>query len=159
MLRTIDQDQLRGGFGDESVPKRRSGGQLGNQSARKHGVYCRDAGRIDLRKREDRAIFETIRAIEAELGGSDLTAQRRVILDGLGRKLRDVLKIESYLATLSSIVNKKRRSLIPIVLEKHRILESIRRDLETLGLDRAEPRAISIEDITRDYIENRKEPR
>jgi hypothetical protein len=76
----------------------------------------------------------TLSAIEADLG--EVSAQKALILAGVGRKLRDLAKIEEYLDGLTSIVNKKRKDLIPIVARKHALLESIRRDLEAIGLER-----------------------
>ncbi len=131
--------------GPAATPKRARGAQTGNRNARKHGLYAADARRVDLRRREDRAVFETLRTIEGDLGGvEEISSQRHVILEAIGRKLRDLLKLEAYLDGVS-IINKRRRCLIPAVLEKHRILESIRRDLETIGLDRKvkQPRSIT----------------
>jgi hypothetical protein len=109
-------------------------GPPGNRNAKKHGLYAGDARRIDMRTREDKAVFQTLRAIEEDL--ADLSAQKRLILDGIGRKLRDLFKLEAYIGGLSSIVNKRARALLPAVVEKHRLLESIRRDLESVGLER-----------------------
>jgi hypothetical protein len=111
-----------------------AGAPKGNRNARKHGLYAQDARQIDMRRREDRAVFAAIRAIEEDLG--DITAAKRLILDGIGRKLRDLFKLDAWLETLVSIVNKRKRCLLPAVVEKHRLLESIRRDLEVLGLER-----------------------
>jgi hypothetical protein len=131
----------------EGPLNRARGAQKGNGNAKKHGLYAANAGRIDLRRSEDRAVFATQQAIELDLGGSDaISSQRKVILDGIGRKLRDLFKIEAYLAGLKSIVNKRRRCLFPIVLEKHRLLESVRRDLESIGLERREKQIASLEE-------------
>ncbi|MET0153576.1 MAG: hypothetical protein ABW298_13325 [Candidatus Binatia bacterium] len=104
-----------------------------------------------MRTREDKAVFQTLRAIEDDL--AELSAQRRLILDGIGRKLRDLFKVEAYVGGLSSIVNKRTRALIPAVVEKHRLLEWIRRDLETLGLERR-----SREIKLADYLEAKNGP-
>jgi hypothetical protein len=106
----------------------------GNQRARKHGLYAHDVSRVDMRKREDKAVFAALRAIEDDL--ADLSAAKRLILDGIGRKLRDLFKLDAWIETLESIVNKRKRALVPGVVEKHRLLESIRRDLEALCLER-----------------------
>lgn len=133
--------------------------EKGNQRARKHGLYAKDAGKVDLRRREDRAVHNTLCAIERDLGGSaDLSAQRSVILDGLGLKLRHRFKIEAYLAGLSSIVNKRNRSLLPVVIELHRILESIARDLERLGLERVVSPEKDLAQIEAEYAERAPEP-
>lgn len=125
-------------------PNRKPGAPKANKNAMTHGLYSRDAGRIDLRKREDRAVFETLQAIERDLG--DLSAQQALILAGIGRQLRDLHRVEAYLAGLKSIVNKRRRSLLPVVIEKHRMLESIRRDLEALGLERVKREPMKLQE-------------
>jgi hypothetical protein len=121
-------------------------GPPGNRNAKKHGLYASDA-----RRREDKAVFQTLRAIEDDL--AELSAQRRLILDGIGRKLRDLSKVEAYVGGLSSIVNKRTRALIPAVVEKHPLLEWIRRDLEMLGLERR-----SREIKLADYLEAKNGP-
>jgi hypothetical protein len=111
-------------------------GPPGNQNNRKHGLYARNAGHVDMRRREDRAVAEALAALERDLGSDELSAQERIILAGIGRRLRDLFKIDGYLDTLSSIANRRRRALHPIVIQKHAILDAIRRDLEALGLKR-----------------------
>jgi hypothetical protein len=121
---------------DAAISKPRFGAPVGNKNAQKHGLYARDAGKVDMRRRENRAVSDALRAIEDDLGGSALSAQERVILANLGRRLKDLFKIDTYLDTLPSIANKRRRTLWPVVLHKHVILDAIRRDLEALGLKR-----------------------
>src|SRR5262245_15629973 len=118
------------------ISKPRKSGPPGNTNAQKHGLYARDASRIDLRTRLDKAVITTVRAIEADLGGPDaLSAQKRVILESVRRKLKNVLKVDEYLDG-RSIVDKRHRCLIPIVREQMSMLEGIRRDLIDLGLER-----------------------
>lgn len=140
------QGKQRGG---QPRPQRAGGGQPRNKNAAKHHLYSRDAGKVDLRRREDRAVVQTLAALEADLG--DVSAQEALILAGIGRKLRDLAKIEEYLDGLSSIVNKRRKDLLPIVAKKHQLLESIRRDLESIGLRR---RTKDVPDIGR-YLSER----
>src|SRR5262249_19281711 len=107
---------------DATSSKPRSGAPIGNKNAQKNGLYAKDAGRIDLRRREDRAVSNTLRAIEEDLGGSALSAQERIILANFGRRLKDLFKIDAY-------------------------LDAIRRDLESLGLRRRAREAPSLADI------------
>lgn len=123
-------------------------GPPGNKNAQKHGLYARDAGRMDLRTRRDRALVTTMAAIEADLGGPEaLSAQKRVILESVRRKLKNVLKVDEYLDD-RSIIDKRRRSLIPVVREQIQLLESIRRDLIDLGLERRNREPLSL----REYL-------
>jgi hypothetical protein len=118
---------------DAEVIKPRFGAPFGNKNGQKHGLYAKDAGHVDMRRREDRAVSAALRAIEEDLGGAELSAQERVILANLGRRLKDLFKIDAYLDTLPSIANKRTRALWPVVQQKHAILDAIRRDLESLG--------------------------
>lgn len=113
---------------------RARGAPAGNQNARKHGLRARDAGRIDLRRTEDRRAMHAIAAIETALD-EELSPQRALILTNVGRKIRDVLRIEAYEHELGSIIHKRRRDVIPVTQAKWKLLESIERSLERLGLD------------------------
>ena len=55
----------------------------------------------------------------------------------VGRRLKDLFKINTYLDTLPSTANRRTRALWPVVLHKHVILDALRRDLESLGLERS----------------------
>src|SRR5262249_40146802 len=136
---------------DATSSKPRSCAPIGNKNAQKHGLYAKDAGRIDLRRREDRAVSNALRAIEEDLGGSALSAQERIILANFGRRLNDLFKIDAYLDTLTSIANKRTRTFWPVVVQKHSILDAIRRDLESLGLRRRAREAPSLADIAAEY--------
>jgi hypothetical protein len=136
---------------DAASSKPHFGAPIGNKNAQKHGLYAKDAGRVDLRRREDRAVSNALRAIEEDLGGSALSAQERIILANLGRRLKDLFKIDAYLDTLSSIANKRSRTLWPVVAQKHAILDAIRRDLESLGLRRRAREGPSLADIAAEY--------
>jgi hypothetical protein len=79
-----------------------------------------------MRRREDRAVSAALQAIEDDLGCSTaLSAQERVIIANLGRRLKDLFKIDTYLDTLPSPANRRTRSLWPVVLQKHAILDAI----------------------------------
>jgi hypothetical protein len=116
--------------------KRSTGAPKGNRNAKKAGLYGRDAGHVDMRTRLDKATVATIAAIEADLGGrEELSAQKLVILESIRRRLKIVLKVDEFIDG-RLIVDKKKRSLIPVVQQQMSTLESIRRDLVDLGLER-----------------------
>lgn len=116
-------------------PKRAPGGQPGNRNAVKHGLYARDAG-IDRRRAVDRGVIETVAGIERALGAR-LTPLRAALLAHVGRRLLDVAKIDAYEAEIG-MPNLGRRGVLPLIEKKRRLLDSITRDLERIGLD-AEP--------------------
>lgn len=126
-----------------TLPNRARGAQLANENARKHGTYARDAGRIDRRRTVDRRVLATVEALEDALGPR-LTPQRALIVANIGRRLRDLARIEAYVAELGTVVHKRRRDVLPIVEKSWKLLDSINRDLERLGLDveKIAPRAL-----------------
>jgi hypothetical protein len=90
-----------------------------------------------MRRHEARVVAAALAALEADLGGAvELSAMEQLILAGIGRRLRDLHKIESYIDGLSSIANRRSRAVFPIVETKHKILDGLHRDLERLGLKR-----------------------
>jgi hypothetical protein len=122
---------------DAAVSKPLGGAPVGNKNAQKHGLFAKDAHRVDMRRRENRAVAAALRAIEDDLGGvTTLSAQEREIIANLGRRLKDLFKIDTFLDSVPTIANRRTRSLWPVALHKHVILDAIRRDLESLGLKR-----------------------
>jgi hypothetical protein len=141
---------------DAAISKPLGGAPPANKNAQKHGLYAKDAGQVDMRRREDRAVAAALQAIEDDFGGGTaLSAQERVIIANFGRRLKDLFKIDTYLDTLSSIANRRTRTLWPVVLQKHLILDAIRHDLESLSLER---RAREIPTLA-SYLEARRETR
>lgn len=96
-------------------------------------------------------MLATIRAIETALGPK-LTPQRSLILANLGRKLRDLAKCESYEDELRSIIDKRRRSIWPVTEQKWKLLESINRDIERVGLELGAKKAASLEDVVASFV-------
>lgn len=82
----------------------------------------------------------------ADLGGSDaLTSNVKALLDVTCMK-RYLFKFTvEYLLTLPSPVNKRRRSLYPVVKDFIQLCDSLNKDLVLLGLERKQ-RAISWEE-------------
>jgi hypothetical protein len=74
-------------------------------------------------------------ALTSDLGGDPSTAQRALI------KLivADVLllsRVDAYLLTCPDVINKKRRSVYPIVQQRASLADALTRRLHTLGLKR-----------------------
>ena len=113
----------------------------------------------------DRWIVPTILdyadGLVADKGGMDsVTAAEHRMIE-IAQTARGAAMLILAEARRSGFIRKidKTWDLAPGAKELVRFLSLERTALQGLGLDRAEPKAISIDDITRDYIENRKEPR
>lgn len=74
-----------------------------------------------------------------------------MILANIGRRLRDLARIEDFEATLPDIADQKRKAPYPIIEAKWKLLETIDRALERVGLDRSEGKATSLADVVARY--------
>jgi hypothetical protein len=91
--------------------------------------------------------------LRAACGGTDLSPQREMLVELAGRTrvLLDV--VDTYLMTLPTIINRRYKKLMPIILQRNQLAESLQKTLDRLGLDR---RAKPIEDLDA-YLERRGE--
>lgn len=135
--------------------KRAPGAQRSNRNAVKHGIYARNAGRIDRRRAVDRRVLETIAAIEQAIGPR-LTPQRALILANVGRRLRDLARIEAYEDELGTIIARRKRAAWPITEAKWKLLDAINRDLERIGLDVEKRLGPTLDDIRARYAERER---
>jgi len=107
------------------------GGPPGNQKGLKHGYYSlvrfikRRGGALDKRTILGKMVVETVRQLEADLGGDVSTAQRMLIedvaldtllLSGLNKKIADVLpirkgRVNPTYALRSQLVSQRREHL------------------------------------------------
>lgn len=136
---------------NQPVPaKRRPGAPKGNTNGKTHGLRIKKRRAIDMRRGHDRRAMQTVRALEAALG-ENLTPQRALILANVGRRLRDLARIEEFEENQHSIVITRKRAAMPITESKWKLLDSINRDLERVGLERAKGKAKSLDDIHARY--------
>jgi hypothetical protein len=76
-------------------------------------------------------------AIVADLGCEDsISAQERVVIEAASTTYLLLPSVDRFLLEQESIVNKSRRQLFPIALERQRLADALVRYLETLGLRR-----------------------
>jgi hypothetical protein len=127
-----------------SQRKRVTGGQPGNQNARKHGaaalkrlVSLRGLSVIDGRSEVGRALREKRAELEAHVGENRMSEPRRILIEQIVRRLLLLESVDAWLFEQQSLVNKRKRSLIPALAERERLAAGLSRDLEAIGLDRA----------------------
>ena len=124
--------------------KRRGGAPVGNTNRESHGHWLRKRAlmrggfaKVDKRTRTGRALAERRHQIFEDLGGKESLSQ--IQLDLVERYMRLCVLIDSLDAWLfkqPSIVNKRRRALIPIVKERAQLDDSALRLAQALGLKR-----------------------
>src|SRR5262249_16417632 len=73
----------------------------------------------------------------AELGGADaVSAQERAIVELATKTYLMVESIDRFLLEQPSLVNKSRRQLFPVVLQRQQLADSLARYMTMLGLKR-----------------------
>ena len=93
-----------------------------------------------------RALLEWRDAIVADLGGEEaISAQERAVIDAATTTYLMLASVDRFLLQQPSIVNKSRRQLFPVVLERQRLADALVRYLEALGLRRRTPEPVDLD--------------
>lgn len=101
------------------------------------GRYKGDLAQIDGRSALSRTIQEWKAELVDSLGGSgNLSAQQTIVVETIVRDRLAIESIENWLATQPSLVNKRKRSLYPIVLQLSQLKDGMSRRLALIGLER-----------------------
>ena len=119
-----------------------TGPPKGSMNHLKHGLYVArrvlmDYGKrvIDGRSSTGKALLKWRRELIADLGG-DISTQQDAIVD-LAVKSKLLLdSIDVWLLTQESLVNKRKKTLIPVVKERQAIADGLARYVAMLGLER-----------------------
>lgn len=91
--------------------------------------------RLDGRSALARAVREWKATIRADLGG-DLTKAQETILELAAQQWVQVSSLDDWLARQPSLVNARKRAVIPVLLQRAQLADSLGRALERLGLAR-----------------------
>jgi len=102
------------------------------------------------------AIAEWRRELITDLGGDDtVSAQQRTVIDLACRSKVLVDSIDAWLMRLQqdggSLVNKRNRSLLPVVIQRQHLADSLAKYMGQLGLERRQRPAPSLTD----YVQER----
>ena len=116
----------------------------GNQNALTHGITAlkravngigNRARLIDRRTVTGKALAKWRNDLIADLGG-DISTQQAALVD-LAVKSKLILdSIDAWLLTQKSLVNTKRKSLLPVVTQRQTLADGLARYLQALGLHR-----------------------
>lgn len=143
--------------------ERRPGAPKDNTNAKKHGVSklrtaLKEAGttRIDGRTTLGRELAASRERIEADAGGRDSVSQLKH--DLIERYLRTLVLIDSidrWLFEQPSLVNKRKKSVLPVVRERTQLVDSSLRLAQAIGLNRVKPAPPSLQE----YLAHRGQER
>ena len=124
--------------------KQARGAQRGNENAQKHGLTTMKqaikglGGRvIDKRTTLGKALAKWRSDLIQDLGGRESISTQQEALVDLAVKSKLLLdSIDAWLLTQPSLVNARKRSLLPAVRERQQLADGLARYLTQLGLER-----------------------
>jgi hypothetical protein len=106
---------------------------------------------LDRRFAVTRALEGWEAAVAADLGG-DLSTQQKALLRLAATTKMQLDSIDTFLAQQRSLVNQKKRAVLPVVRERLQLADALARYLTALGLERKAKPVPSLPD----YIEGRE---
>jgi hypothetical protein len=117
---------------------------IGNGYALKHGfqplkaaVNKLGARAIDKRTALGKSLARWREDLVADLGGLDnISTQQSTLIDLTVKSKLLLDSIDAWLLTQPSLINKRKRSLIPVVLQRQTLADGLARYLAQLGLER-----------------------
>jgi hypothetical protein len=121
--------------------KRKKSGLYGLMSK----VSTRGLSALDKRSAGSRALQEWRVELERDLG-NDLSAQQRCLVELVTRTRLYLDFVDGYILTLDSVVVRRRKTVIPILLQRMALSDSLARLLTQLGLQRKMPRTPSLQE-------------
>ncbi len=136
-------------------------GPPGNLNAMKHGVYALDRrlkegglGAIDGRSSIGRALSKWRSDLIRDLGGDTAISTQQEALVDLAVKSKLLLdSIDAWLLQQPSLVNKRKRTLLPVVRERQALADGLAHYLSQLGLER-KTKTLDLANALRDASED-----
>jgi hypothetical protein len=105
-----------------------------------------------------RALQEWKSEIIDDLGGeSAISAQERAVLEIVIRLKLMLDSIDAYILAQPSLVNRRKKSLLPVVRERNVLSDSLVKHLSALGLKRVEPPVPSLQEYLASKAAERSE--
>jgi hypothetical protein len=114
-------------------------------NAVKTRVALRGWAAIDMRTVAAREMLSFRDELVAALGGDiELSPQRRKLIDLAARASLYLDHIDAWLVEQQALVNRRSRSVLPVLLQRQTLAEHLARLLDKLGLDRSPRQAPSL---------------
>jgi len=143
-----------------AVPK-----EKGMREYRKTGLFTLKRALIDLGSRAidgRSSVGVALRRWKADLaqdlGGDDsISTQQETLIELAVRSKIMLDSIDAWLLTQPSLINARKRSLIPVVLQRQTLADGLARDLSQLGLERRH-KVKTLHDLLTSDAENDHKP-
>jgi hypothetical protein len=92
---------------------------------------------VDKRGASARLLLEWRRDLVADLGGeSAVTAQQLALVEVTTRTKLYIDHLDAFLMAQRSLVNKKKKTALPVLLQRQALADSLAKHLSLLGLER-----------------------
>jgi len=100
-------------------------------------VKVRGFSAIDLRTAAAQALVHWKAELLRDLGGTEsVSAQRMTVVEMVVRTKLYIDHVDAWLMEQDSLVNRRKKSLLPVLRERQTLVDSMARLLGQLGLDR-----------------------
>jgi hypothetical protein len=110
-------------------------------NAMKHAMKQFGSRAIDRRTSTGKALEAWRRELVADLGGNDtVSSSQLVVIDAAVRTKLLLDSVDTWLLQQKSVVNHRKRSVYPVVLQRQQLSDALVKYMQTLGLKR-EPKA------------------
>ena len=138
--------------------------QNGRRDYQKHGLYSMKKAlmrlgskAIDRRYAVGKALGKWRADLIQDLGG-DVSTQQDTLVDLCVKSKLILDSIDAWLLFQPSLVNARKKSLLPVVKERQALADGLSRYLAMLGLEKREPKAKSLEEILNEPAEEEAQP-
>jgi hypothetical protein len=115
--------------------------------ALKSAVKVKGLWAIDKRSLAAKALFRWKRELVAQLGGIDeVTPAKMCLVDLAVRTRLFVEALDAFLVEQKSLINKSQKSVIPVLLERQQLVDSMGKLLKQIGLQRQHGKILSLKE-------------
>ena len=140
------------------VTERRAYSRTG-LNALKARVKIRGLQAIDRRTAGAQELLAWRGQLIADLGGQEaLTAAQGALVDAATRTWLYVSSVDAWILEQRSLVNARRRVLLPVVRERQQLVDSLARILTTLGLERRAQKVPALAEYLRENYGSKEAP-
>ena len=117
--------------------KPRKGAARAGLSVFRRRIEIQGLGAIDKRTAGAQQLLYWREQLLNDLGGeANLSAQKKTLVEIAARKKLIVDHFAAYILSLPLLVNRRKKAVLPVVLQLNQLTESLEKSLERLGLDK-----------------------
>jgi hypothetical protein len=136
----------------------------GSRNAQRHGLSSMKNAlvrskqvRLDMRYRTGKALVRWRLDLVADLGGEDaISTQQAALIELCVRNKLMIDTIDNWILAQPSLVNKSKRAVLPVVLQRCQLADGLARYLAQLGLERRK-KEVSLQDYIQQKYGDGKE--